>query len=125
VQPATEPLQPLVLIAQRPPGKWQAGRWEFPGGKIEPGESDEAALHRELREELGVEVLHSRQLDVFPHDYPDRSVLISLWLVMSFRGQPAGLDGQGLRWVTVDELAACDLLEADLPMIEPLRVALR
>jgi len=113
-----------VLIAQRPPGKWQAGRWEFPGGKVEAGEMPEAALHRELLEELGVRVVRALELRSFSHDYPDRSVAISLWLVPRFDGEIRGLDGQALRWVDPSDLARCDLLEADLPMIEPLLAAL-
>jgi 8-oxo-dGTP diphosphatase len=114
-----------VLIAQRPSGKWQAGRWEFPGGKIEPGESEEAAVRRELAEELGITVRDVRAVDVFRHDYADRSVEIGLWIVTAFDGEPQGLDEQALRWVTLDELHACDLLEADLPMIGSLHKALQ
>jgi 8-oxo-dGTP diphosphatase len=117
--------QPQLLIAQRPPGKWMAGRWEFPGGKIEAGETGEAALRRELHEELGVRVQALRAIDVFTHDYDERRVAISLWLVTQWDGEPAGLDGQALRWVSFSELADCDLLEADLPMIGPLRQALK
>jgi 8-oxo-dGTP diphosphatase len=113
-----------ILVAQRPPGSWQAGRWEFPGGKVEPVESDEAALHRELREELGITVLRSALVGLFTHNYPDRSVAISLWVVPEFEGEPRGLDGQALRWVSPVELSQCDLLEADLPMIAPLLRAL-
>jgi 8-oxo-dGTP diphosphatase len=113
-----------VLIAQRPAGKWQAGQWEFPGGKVEAGESTRDALRRELAEELGVGVQHAAELAVFRHDYPDRRVEISLWLVRAFDGEPRGLDAQALRWVRPEELPACGLLEADLPMIEPLRRAL-
>lgn len=115
---------PEVLIAQRPAGKWQAGRWEFPGGKIEPGESPADAIVRELREELGVTVRAARPLGEFQHDYPDRSVRIGLWLVAAWEGEPLGLDGQSLRWVPVTQLPACDLLEADRPMLEPLRRAI-
>ena len=114
-----------LLIAQRPAGKWQAGRWEFPGGKIEADESPRDALVRELREELGVEVQSAQPLGQFTYDYSDRSVEISLWLVTRFEGEPQGMDGQALRWVSADELPACDLLEADRPMIEPLRQWLR
>ncbi len=115
---------PELLVAQRPVGKWQAGRWEFPGGKIEPGETPEAAVQRELAEELGIRALRLMALRSFRHDYPDRSVEISLWLVPDFSGHPRGLDGQALRWVQPADLHRCDLLEADLPMIEPLLAVL-
>ncbi len=110
-----------VLIARRPQGKWGAGRWEFPGGKFEPGESPRQALDRELREELGIEVRAAELLDVFPHSYPDRDVEISLWMVPAFGGEPRGLEGQLLRWVDPGDLPGYDLLEAALPMIAPLR----
>jgi 8-oxo-dGTP diphosphatase len=115
---------PELLIAQRPAGKWQAGRWEFPGGKIEAGETAEAAVRRELVEELGIRARRLLELRSFRHDYPDRSVEIALWLVPDFEGEPRGLDHQALRWVAPAELHHCDLLEADLPMIEPLLAAL-
>lgn len=120
-----DPVTPgRVLIAQRPAGKWQAGRWEFPGGKVEAGESEREAIGRELEEELGVRVLDARLLGVFEHDYADRSVAIALWFVTDFQGDPQGRDGQALRWVTGPDLAACDLLEADLPMLPRLREAI-
>jgi len=116
--------QGQVLIAQRPPGKWQAGRWEFPGGKLEPGETEAAAVRRELAEELGIRVDAAERLADITHDYPDRRVAIGLWLVLRHEGEPVGLDGQALRWVAPDSLETCDLLEADLPMLPALRAAL-
>ncbi len=114
-----------VLIAQRPEGKWQAGRWEFPGGKVEPGEDEETAVRRELMEELGVRVDAAQRLMEVVHDYTDRRVAIGLWLVLRHEGEPQGLDGQALRWVAAGELDAHDLLEADLPMLPVLQAALR
>lgn len=110
-----------VLIAQRPKGKHQAGRWEFPGGKVAAGESEGGALARELREELGIEVIASRPFMRLEYSYPDRSVELSMWIVERFAGTPRGLDGQELRWVAPAGLADEDLLEADRPFVEALR----
>jgi 8-oxo-dGTP diphosphatase len=110
-----------VLIAQRPPGKHLAGRWEFPGGKVASGESELEALRRELREELGVEVTTARPCMRLTHAYPDRAVELSLWIVESFNGTPRALDGQRLKWVAPRSLDAEDVLEADRPFIEALR----
>ena len=88
-----------VLIAQRPPGKHLAGGWEFPGGKLEPGEERLAGLARELREELGIRIeAPARPLIRVRHAYPSRDVLLDMWVVRSFAGEPQGLDGQALRW---------------------------
>ena len=110
-----------VLIAQRPNGKHLAGGWEFPGGKLRAGESPAQALRRELREEIGIEVLDAEPLIRYTHDYPDRRVLLDVWRVTAFRGEPAGLEGQPLRWAPVDGLLDAGLLPADLPIIEALR----
>lgn len=110
-----------VLIAQRPAGKHMAGRWEFPGGKVAAGESEPAALARELREELGVEVGAARALMRLAHSYGDRDVELSLWIVERFSGVPSALDGQALKWVTPALLGDEDLLEADRPFVEALR----
>jgi 8-oxo-dGTP diphosphatase len=109
-----------VLIAQRPPGKHLAGRWEFPGGKVGAGESEAAALARELREELGVEVLSARPFMRLTHSYPERSVELSLWIVERFAGTPRALDGQELKWVPAPRLPEQDLLEADRPFVAAL-----
>ena len=97
-----------------------AGRWEFPGGKVAPGESERDALVRELREELGVMVTACRPFMRLCHEYDDRIVELSLWLVDAFTGDPAGLDGQGLKWVAPEALPAEDILEADAPFVTAL-----
>ena len=112
-----------VLIAQRPDGKHMAGGWEFPGGKLEAGEQPLAGLKRELREELGVETLAAQPLIAYEHEYPTRRVLLDLWLVTAFTGEPASIEGQPLKWVSLSELDTVGLLEADRPMIAALRVA--
>jgi 8-oxo-dGTP diphosphatase len=117
-----------ILIAERPPGKHMAGRWEFPGGKVAAGESEADALARELREELGVEVAASRPFMRLTHSYQaasggdrDMDVELSMWIVESFAGEPQGLDGQRLKWVRPERLAEEDILEADRPFVEALR----
>jgi 8-oxo-dGTP diphosphatase len=110
-----------VLIAQRPRGKPLAGRWEFPGGKVDAGESESCALARELREELGIEVLTARSFMRLTHAYAERDVELSLWIVESFRGEPRSLDAQALKWVAPARLPGEDILEADQPFIEALR----
>jgi 8-oxo-dGTP diphosphatase len=110
-----------VLIAQRPAGRHLAGRWEFPGGKVAPGESDDAALVRELREELGVEVQRHEALMTLVHAYPDREVELRLHCVAEFSGEARGLDGQSLKWVPLEALHAEDLLEADQPFVVTLQ----
>ena len=110
-----------VLIAQRPAGKALAGRWEFPGGKVAAGESEGNALTRELREELGVEVIAARPFMRLTHAYEERDVELSLWIVERFAGEPRSLDAQALKWVAPAQLAAEDLLEADRPFVAALR----
>ena len=109
-----------VLIAQRPVGKALAGRWEFPGGKLHPGEDAYPGLVRELREELGVEALAGHRLMYYPVAYPDRTVWLDVWIVTRWQGAVAGLDGQALAWVPPLELAQHDILEADAPIVAAL-----
>ena len=111
-----------VLIAQRPTGKHMAGGWEFPGGKLEPGEERLAGLARELREEIGITMGPARPLIRVRHTYPSREVLLDVWVVRRYDGEPRGLDGQELRWCTEDELGTAELLPADKPIVAALRL---
>lgn len=110
-----------VLIAQRPLGKHMAGRWEFPGGKVGEGETPDQALRREFREELGIEVIRSSFEMSLVHAYPDREVELLFHVIEIWDGIPRSLDGQGLRWVSLPELLAQDILEADLPFVRALQ----
>ena len=97
-----------------------AGRWEFPGGKVAGGETESQALVRELREELGVTVTGCRPFMRLSHEYDDRVVELSMWVVDGFCGDAVGLDGQQLKWVALDRLGNEDILEADAPFISAL-----
>lgn len=111
-----------VLIMQRLPGTHMAGRWEFPGGKVEHGEAARAALDRELAEELGVVPTDARPLIRIRHEYPQRSVLLDCWRVGRWDGEVSGLEGHPLDWVPPAALPDRDLLEADRPMVTALRL---
>ncbi len=114
-----------VLIAQRPAGKHLAGAWEFPGGKLEPGEAPGEGLARELREEIGITIRQPRPLIRLRHAYPHGEVLLDVWIVRRYRGHPKGLDGQRLRWCRARELPSAELLPADRPILAALRLPQR
>jgi 8-oxo-dGTP diphosphatase len=109
-----------VLVARRPPLKHMAGFWEFPGGKLEAGETGEQALARELREELGIELRRCHPLLQLRHDYGDRVVALEVFIVDEFGGEPAALEGQPLQWLKLEALAQQPLLPADGPIIDAL-----
>lgn len=109
-----------VLIAQRPPGRPLAGGWEFPGGKLAAGETPLQALTRELQEEIGIEVVEARQLIRYRHAYPERIVILDVWRVERYTGEPRALEGQPLRWELPERLLNAGLLEADLPIVDAL-----
>ena len=109
-----------VLITQRPAGKVLAGRWEFPGGKVAADESAHAAIVRELREEIAIEVIRAERLMYYAAVYPERTIWLDVWVVEDWAGEPQGLDGQAFKWVPPARLHEEDILEADRPMIEAL-----
>lgn len=109
-----------ILLAQRPEGKSMAGLWEFPGGKVDSGETPEAALVRELREELNIEVDASdlRPLTFASHTYNDFHLLMPLYECRVWRGKPRGAEGQALTWVAPEQLHMFHMPAADLPLVE-------
>lgn len=111
-----------VLLAQRPPGKQLAGAWEFPGGKLEPGETPRDALARELCEELGVALREAGPLIRVPWRHESRELLLDAWTVRAWDGEPAPLDGQALRWRLPDEIDPAALAPADRPILQALRL---
>ncbi|KAB7623129.1 Nudix family hydrolase [Alkalilimnicola sp. S0819] len=111
-----------VLIARRSAHRHQGGLWEFPGGKIEPGESVQQALCRELEEELGIRPLDARPLIRIPHRYPDREVVLHVRAVRRWHGEPRGLEGQPLRWVTASELNDYDFPTANRPIVRAVQL---
>ena len=110
-----------VLITERLCDGPFNGLWEFPGGKIAAGESPSDALRRELAEELGIGVTASQPFMQLHHAYPDRSVDLEFFLVTAWQGEPAGLEGQGVRWVDSSDLDANELLPADAPVVSELQ----
>ena len=111
-----------VLLTQRPEGKSMAGLWEFPGGKIEPGELPEAALSREMREELGIEICErcASPLTFVSHPYEDFHLLMMLYICRKWEGIPTPLEGQKLTWKYPRDMAALPMPPADLPLVAAL-----
>lgn len=111
-----------ILIAKRCDDKHQGGLWEFPGGKVEAGETAQAALARELEEELGILVTTARPLIQVRHDYPDKHVLLDVWDVSAFTGEPHGAEGQPLAWVSARQLSEYEFPAANRPIVAAARL---
>jgi len=110
-----------VLIAQRTEDGPFQGLWEFPGGKIATGESPQAALRRELSEELGIAVTRCQSFMRVRHDYPDRLVALHFFKIYDWSGDPSGMEGQALRWLLPSDIPVNEMLPADAPVIDALR----
>ena len=110
-----------LLVAERPLDKPYSGYWEFPGGKIETNESGRDALTRELQEELGINVLSANLLFEHTHTYPDKTVLLEIWLIDQFEGDPYGKENQQLKWATLAEMPNLRLLEGNWFILEKLK----
>jgi len=111
-----------VLVARRSLHRHQGGLWEFPGGKVEVGEAPLAALSRELHEELGIKVQSARPLIRVRHDYPDKAVLLDVWRVTSFAGEPHGREGQPIAWVAPSDLPQHEFPAANEPIVTAARL---
>ena len=111
-----------LLVDQRPHDKDYGGQWEFPGGKIESGESAFYALVREWREEMGVIVREAEYLFAFTHRYQDTQVALDVWRVIHFDGHPDALEGQVLRWVDIRTLKTLNFLEGNRQLLRRLSV---
>jgi 8-oxo-dGTP diphosphatase len=109
-----------ILLAKRPDHVHKGGLWEFPGGKLESGETSAQALSRELEEELAISVLEAAPLLKIQHDYPEKSVLLDVWQVTKFSGRAKGNEGQPIVWVKADELKEYQFPEANQPIIDEL-----
>ena len=109
-----------ILVCSRPAGTHMAGKWEFPGGKIEPGETAEVCIRREIREELGMEIAVGPVLTVMEHDYDIKYVRVTFFLAVS-DDAPSAKDHQGFRWVTPEEIVSVDFLDADRPVAAEIR----
>jgi 8-oxo-dGTP diphosphatase len=114
-----------VLLAKRLAHVHQGDLWEFPGGKVEPGETSSQALARELREELAIEVVCCSPLLEVAHDYADKSVLLEVWQISRFTGQAQGIEGQQLCWVAIENLHQFTFPAANRSIVAQLQANLR
>ena len=109
-----------ILIARRADHLHQGGLWEFPGGKVEKGETHHQSLVRELQEEINITITIASPMMQISHDYIDKSVTLDIWKVIEFEGNPEGAEGQEIRWVSMDELRDYDFPAANQPILQKL-----
>lgn len=107
-----------VLLAKRPDDKHQGGLWEFPGGKLEPTESAQDALAREIKEELNISIMQPEFFKQVNFDYGDKFVCLDFFLIKQFKGQLVGCEGQIVRWVNIELLASYSFPEANQPIVD-------
>ncbi|MBD2811047.1 8-oxo-dGTP diphosphatase MutT [Xenorhabdus sp. Vera] len=106
-----------IFITQRSADSHMGGFWEFPGGKLEQGETPEQALIRELKEEVGITVTHCKLVDTITHDFPDRNITLYFFLVDEWKNEPFGREGQPSRWVLQLELIADEFPPANRSIV--------
>lgn len=111
-----------ILVSRRSQHTHLAGMWEFPGGKLEQGETVFHALCREIREEVGIQIHHAHPLIRVRHNYPEKSVILDTWRVSDWSGVPEGLEGQEIRWVKNHNLTALQMPAADRPILKSLAI---
>ena len=109
-----------VLIAERLADQAMRGLWEFPGGKVADGETSANALRRELREELGIDIIRFEHFTSLEHDYDDRQVALDFYLVSEWNGEPRSCEGQQLRWQNPGSIKDGMMLAADAPVLTQL-----
>ena len=109
-----------ILIARRADHLHQGGLWEFPGGKVEKGETHHQSLVRELQEEINITITSASPMMQISHDYIDKSITLDIWKVIEFEGNPEGAEGQESRWVSMDELRDYDFPAANQPILQKL-----
>ncbi|CAA6809227.1 MAG: Mutator mutT protein (7,8-dihydro-8-oxoguanine-triphosphatase) (EC [uncultured Thiotrichaceae bacterium] len=113
--------QHKIFLAKRPSDKHQGGKWEFPGGKVETGESAEQALKRELFEEIGIQATHYTPLIQIRYDYPDKHILLDVWEVHQFSGNAHGKEGQFTEWATRSNIDAYTFPAANVPILKAIK----